>query len=131
MTEPQRGDRDAFVAGRLSAGETKRSVVEALVSEGLTASEAWNVVRRVDETLPHTVERAWLGMEGTHTYDGLERSHNKRFIAGAMSLGVGLGITACTYATAGPGEAYFVILAPVMWGAYQMVAALISIALRR
>ena len=137
MSEPtSEPDVDEYVTSRLRAGAAKRDVVELLVDQGVDRNAAWLHVRRVNETLPHDVERGLLdfvdsGYSG-YTYKAPGRSDwASRLLVGLLSIMAGLGITACTYASAGPGEAYFVVWVPIALGAYHVGGALMTLVFRR
>ena len=108
FTDEQVAHLASSVAEQLERGASKESQVNRLARGGVQYHEAVSFVDDVDR-----MRRAERRNDGRNSV-----------IWGIVILAVGLAITVGTYASAAPGESYFVAWGAAAWGGFKVLSGL-------
>jgi hypothetical protein len=108
-----------FILSELQAGKSGLSVVDTLENEyGWDRTVAWQWVRE-------SLQRVGNQDYGSDTR-GEYGVRPARILLGLAAIAIGIAITGGTYAAAGPGETYYIVWGPVVYGGWLVLSGLFS-----
>lgn len=104
-----------FIEGAVRGGQTKDQIVTAMVESGWERKQAASWVSSV----------AWQ-MEG-QVGQQYREFPVWDFLIGFVALGIGGAITLGTYTSAGPGETYWIVWGPMIYGGYRVLRGIVRL----
>lgn len=103
------------VADARAQGTSKQEIVEGLVGGGWPEESARGFVDQVDQAVS---QHGGVVARPDVTWD---------FVIGVGALAIGGAITWGTYTSAGPGETYWIMFGPMIYGGYRILRGIVRL----